>query len=124
MASPARTLDALSDAIKGDASRISDPGDTGTIRPNITPARCVLSGGGGTYTRTLAAPLYAGMELTLECSALTGTIETTSSTAINAAGNTAITHSAAGHVAVLRSIQVGSNYQWRLVRVDGASAGP
>ena len=32
MAGPARTLDALSDAIKGDVNRISDPGNAGTIQ--------------------------------------------------------------------------------------------
>ncbi len=122
MASPARTLDALSDAIKGDVNRIPDPGVGGTIRCRITPSRCLLTAAGSSEARVIETPAYAGLELTLEMSSSTGDlVATNGGNTLNAAGDTDAAFSEAGDTLILRSIQIGSTYRWRVIANDGVT---
>jgi len=103
------------------ANLIADPGDAGAIPvTNIYPSSVPLVTAGA-ETRTLAAPSYAGQELTLYCKTFVGNCVVTCTTTVNEAGNNTITFTATGQACRLFAVEEGSTLRWRLASVDGAA---
>jgi hypothetical protein len=76
----------------------------------------------GAETRTVANPTKVGISFALNGVTIAGTITITFSSAYNTAGNTTISCTAAGQMAVFESVESASGtYVWRLVKNDGMS---
>ena len=100
---------------------IVDPGN-GQAIPVTSGGTCELTGTTGAQTRTLAAPTFAGQEITLVTKAITSgtlTITVTNLTDDGAVAKTTIAQSTAGMVTILRGILVGSTLTWIVVVSGG-----
>ncbi|WDI44772.1 hypothetical protein [Bremerella sp. P1] len=97
-----------------------DPGDGKKIVPSktIDYINLVTS---GAETRTLPDPVFEGIELTLNLKDDGGNCVVTASTAINATGNTVMTFADESDVIVLKSVNKGGSYVWRVVGNDGVA---
>ena len=99
--------------------QILDPGASGAIskvRTGICDLKTSTS-----ETRTLAAPIQAGLLLGLNFLTDGGDCVVTVASDINAAGNNIITFNDAGDFVLLFSRKIGSVYAWVVVVNDGAS---
>ena len=99
----------------------ADPGDTKAI-PVHRGVSVQLSTGGSLETRTMDGPSFDGQRMLLFLrSHGGGNCEITSTVAINAAGNTKITFTAAGQVVELVGINDGGTPRWHTASNDGAT---
>ena len=69
----------------------------------------------GAETRTLAAPLHVGQELTLYCKTDGGNCVVTCATTINEQGGTTIVFNETGQSVKLTAIEEGSTLRWRML---------
>lgn len=131
LADPAGSLAMLSDgtlAIRGSSAwaalgtsftAIADPGNGGAI-PVTTNGYCPIVTAGA-ETRTLAAPTFAGQQLSLYMKTDGGNCVITAAAAINAAGNNTITFADVTDHLKLEAVESGANLVWRVVSSDGAA---
>lgn len=91
---------------------VPDPGASGTIVPDVSLGVCNLVSATA-ETRTLAAPLKAGVFLTLYHRTDGGDITLTITGGYDQVGTTSWTFSAAGQYLFLQSFYNGSAYVWR-----------
>lgn len=98
---------------------INDPGASGTIRvdrnwgvvPLVTAAA---------ETRTLPAPVKAGLEVTLYAKTIVTSCTVTVTGGYNIAASTVLVFNAARQSVTLRAIESGSNIRWTVVGKEGA----
>ena len=94
---------------------ITDPGDAGTITPDMDLQMCEMTSS-TTETRTLAAPTRSGIRFALRLYSDGGTVTVTATGGVNAAGDTTIIFADAGDIVTLISVQSGaSTYRWELL---------
>ncbi len=107
-------------AFKGDLSTlIADPGDGNAI-PVTQSGTCNMTSG-GSETRTLAAPTFAGQQIALTHTVDGGAIAVTASATVNQTGNTIMTFTEVDDAILLYGILIGaSTYEWRVNANDGA----
>lgn len=98
---------------------IADPGNAGAIP--VIRSGCVPLVSTGAETRTLAAPSFAGQQLSLAFKTDGGDVVLTCASGLNQTGNNTITFNDAGDVVTLLAIEVGSNLRWRVQLNDGAT---
>jgi hypothetical protein len=98
-----------------------DPGNAGTVVIDRSPAILSLSSAVG--TRILEAPQALGQEVTVSGNVITGNVGVTQagSAAINAAGNTTATITAAGQRVTFIAIAIAGVLRWRVKSNDGAT---
>ena len=73
-------------------------------------------------TRTLPVPTKPGMECMVVLDADGGDLTLTVTSGYNQAGDTAIVFGTAGDWAIFKSVEIGTNYRWRLVAQEGTDA--
>jgi predicted RecA/RadA family phage recombinase len=98
---------------------IPDPGDAGAI-PVVESGSVSLVSAGG-ETRTLAAPTYAGQQLSLGFKTDLGDVVVTASAGVNQTGNNTLTFADAGDHLQLTGIELGAALVWRIVANDGVA---
>lgn len=97
-----------------------DPGDAGSIGPDRYGAVCPVVTAGA-ETRTLAAPLRAGIVATVVLETDGGDLTLTVTNGYNSDGDTSITLADAGDFVTFMSIQVGDMYYWRVLAHEGVN---
>jgi hypothetical protein len=97
-----------------------DPGDAGTIRPDRHSAVCPVVTT-APQTRTLAAPLRAGLIVTVVLKTDGGDLTLTVTNGYNADADTTIVFGDAGDFVTFLSVQVGSTYYWRVLSHEGTN---
>jgi len=91
---------------------ITDPGDAGAIP--VLQSGYVNLVSAGAETRTIAAPLFLGQQITLHFQTDGGNIVITFATAYDVFGTVIMTFADAGEFVNLRAVQDGSTLQWRV----------
>jgi hypothetical protein len=76
---------------------------------------------GSSDTLTLNAPTKPGIECAVVLSVDAGNLVLTVTGGYNFDGDTAISFADAGDFVVLKSIQIGSNYRWRVIAQEGTN---
>lgn len=100
---------------------IADAGDAGAIPVTRSGNVALTSTEAGGETRTLAIPAVQGIELAISFDVDGGDIVVTAASAVNQAGNTALTFADAGDIIVLKAVQVAGALVWRVVANDGVA---
>jgi predicted RecA/RadA family phage recombinase len=98
---------------------IADPGNAGAI--DVTASGVVALVSTAAQTRTLAAPTFAGQELSLGFKTDGGDIVVACATFFNLTGNNRLTFAAAGEFVRLQAVESGVNLRWRVVGKDGGT---
>jgi predicted RecA/RadA family phage recombinase len=98
---------------------IADPGNAGAI-PVVASGVCPLVSTAA-QTRTLAAPAFAGQELSLGFKTDGGDIVIACATCFNLTGNNRLTFANAGEYVRLQAVEAGANLRWRVVSQDGGT---
>jgi len=106
-------------ALGSSRTAITDPGNAGAI-PVTQSGYCPIVTA-GSETRTLAAPVFIGEELTLYIKTDGGSCVITVASAVNQTGNNTLTMNEVRDVIVLRAIESGSSKVWMVVANDGVS---
>lgn len=100
---------------------ITDPGDAGSVTvANRIPARWGLVTAAA-ETRTLASPVAEGQLLFIHAKTIVTSCTMTVTNGFDEAGNTSLVFSTAGDYIILYSVEVGSNYRWRVVSSAGVT---
>ena len=100
---------------------LTDPGNAGAIPVN--QSGCVPIVTAGVETRTLAVPTVINQRLAIYFQTKVGNCTITSSQAINVAGNTTITLTAANQCIQLVAAYNGTALRWRVLENDGPTLG-
>jgi len=97
---------------------IADPGDAGTIDPELGGV-CELTSA-GVETRTLGDPTFRGQVLDLMFIEDGGDITITASSPVNQAGNTSLVTSDVGdHLRLAGFFNATDGWEWRVIANDG-----
>lgn len=100
--------------------QVLDPGNGKAIVPDRSGAIVPLVTAAA-ETRSLPAPVKAGIQLTLVLKTDGGDCVVTASAGVNQTGNTILTFDTEGESVVLLSIPKGNAFVWRVTANDGVA---
>lgn len=106
-------------ALGVEPQELADPGNGGRIAP-IAAATVMKLVSGGSETRLLSDPIFEGQEVDLIFETDGGDLVITAGSAINQAGNTALTFADGGdHLRLVGGRNGAGGREWRVLSNDG-----